>query len=372
MAFAWDLSRVHMSASLARAVSEGVSAGAAAACARFVDGAWHVVQAQVGATEPGGPAVQRDTPYDLASVTKPFVAMATLSLAARGVLDLTCPVGRYLPELSDTPGGAQSLEALLSHRAGLSPWGDLFRTIPGGSGSPETRAYMLREAASRVGPTPRSPGSVYSDLGYLLAAEVASRAAGKPLDRVVADEVTTPLALSSRVCYPAALDAHGLAELTRRVAPTEYCAWRGRVVRGEVHDENCAAFGGISGHAGLFGDAGGVLGFGMALLDVLGGRSTWLDRDRLQWALAPRATGGHVVGWDTKSETGSSAGTRFSPRSFGHLGFTGTSLWCDPERALCAVLLTNRVHPTRDNILIRAFRPRFHDDLLDALEGADG
>lgn len=361
-----ESARARIALSLESAVAQGVTPGAVAACARFSAGNWQVLHVASGQIEPNGPTVEIDTPYDLASVTKPFVAMTALSLASGGALDLTCAVSRYLPELVDTHGGAQSLEALLSHRAGLSPWGGLFQAIPDAIASAETRAFILREAAARTDPKPQVDGSVYSDLGYLVAGEAIARALGTPLHVLVERQLTAPLGMADRVFYAAAHDARQQAELSARVAPTEYCTWRKRVIRGEVHDENCAAFGGIAGHAGLFGDADGVLRFGMALLDVLGARSTLLDRERLRWALTPRVGGGHVIGWDTKSETGSSAGSLFSATSFGHLGFTGTSLWCDPERELCAVLLTNRVHPTRDNISIRSFRPRFHDEVIDA------
>ncbi len=367
MALGWESARARIEASLLGAVSDGVTPGAVAAVAGFSAGAWQSLQVSVGTVEPGGAAVHNDTPYDLASVTKPFVAMTALALAARGLLDLTVPVLRYLPELADTHGGAQSLELLLSHRAGLSPWGGLFHEIPGVAGSPEARAFILREAASRTDPNPSAEGSVYSDLGYLLAGEATARASGLALNELLARELTEPMQTGNRVFYAAALDPALRADFAASVAPTEYCEWRGRVIRGEVHDENCAAFGGIAGHAGLFGDADSVLRFGMMLLDVLGSRSTLLSCELLRWALTPRAGGGHVIGWDTKSELGSSAGALFSPTSFGHLGFTGTSLWCDPERDLCAVLLTNRVHPARDNILIRGFRPRFHDLVIDAL-----
>jgi CubicO group peptidase (beta-lactamase class C family) len=132
------------------------------------------------------------------------------------------------------------------------------------------------------------------------------------------------------------------------------------LLRGEVHDENCYAFGGVAGHAGLFGTCDAVLSFGLAMLAALEGRTSWLDQALLRWALTPRGEG-YLLGWDRKSAVGSSAGDQFSAHSFGHLGFTGTSLWCDPSRRRAAVLLSNRVHPSRDNIAIRAFRPRFHD-----------
>jgi len=206
---------------------------------------------------------------------------------------------------------------------------------------------------------------VYSDLGYLVAGETLARATRLPLEELVRREVTGPLGLERQLFYAAALDEDERARLREHVAPTERCDFRERLVRGEAHDENCAAFGGIAGHAGLFGTAHGVLTFGLALLSALEGRSGWMDQALLRWALRPLPGGGHAVGWDTRSDQGSSAGSLFSVRSFGHLGFTGTSIWCDPVRNLCAVLLSNRVHPTRENIRIREFRPRFHDAIAE-------
>lgn len=346
---------------LEQAVERGVFPGAVAALGKLTFG--HVTRAEAcaGLLEPGGAKVHFDTPYDLASLTKPVVSIVALRLCQAGLVDLHEPVVRWLPELDGTLGGEASLALLLSHRAGLSPWGGLFREIPGPFGSPASKGFMLREAASRPRPAPEGSGSVYSDLGYLIAGEALVRASGLTLDELVRREVSRPLGIERQLFYAAALSADDQASLRERVAPTELCSFRGRLVRGEVHDENCAAFGGIAGHAGLFGTTHGVLSFGLALLEALEGRSGWVDQALLRWALAPRGGGGHTVGWDTKSAEGSSAGALFSDRSFGHLGFTGTSIWCDPVRNLCAVLLSNRVHPTRENILIRELRPQFHD-----------
>lgn len=319
------------------------------------------VEACAGVLEPGGAAVELDTPYDLASLTKPVVAIAALRLAQRGLIDFGQPVSHYLPELAASPAGGANLEVLLSHRAGLSAWGSLFRDVPEQLVGAARRAHMLLDAASRMAPEPRAVGSVYSDLGYLIAGAALERAAGERLDALVSREVSEPLGIEDQLFYAASLSEPARAALIARVAPTEQCSYRGRVVRGEVHDENCYAYGGIAGHAGLFGTATAVLRFGLEMLRVLAGRSDFLERARLDWALAPRPGGGHVVGWDTKSREGSSAGQRFSERAFGHLGFTGTSIWCDPARERCAVLLSNRVHPTRDNIAIRQLRPKFHD-----------
>lgn len=357
--------------SLCEGVREGVFPGAVAAVSLRGSSGEERSFACAGVLEPGGALVELDTPYDLASLTKPIVAMAALRLAQANVLDLAQPLSAFAPELAGTLGGDAPLTHLLSHRAGLSPWGGLYAEIRGVPGSSEVRRFMLREAATRANPKPPAHGSVYSDLGYLLLGEALSRAAGMQLHALVEREVTAPLGVATRLVYPAALPEGERGELVARVAPTEQCSFRGRLVRGEVHDENCSVFGGVAGHAGLFGDAEAVLAFARAVLDALEGRSTWLDRALVRWALAPRSGGGSVLGWDTKSAENSSAGELFSPRSFGHLGFTGTSVWCDPARSLCAVLLSNRVHPSRDNVKIRDYRRSFHDSVMRVAFGLD-
>jgi CubicO group peptidase (beta-lactamase class C family) len=350
---------------LQEGVETGVFPGAVAAVGQLKDGGSVRIEACAGVLEPGGAAVERDTFYDLASLTKPVVATVALRLSQRGAIDLHVPAARWLPELAGLPGGEASLAQLLSHRAGLVAWEAFYKQIPDVPGSDAARSYVLQAAASRADPAaqpaPALAGSVYSDLGYLVAGEALARAAGLGLDLLVLREVAEPLSIADRLFYAASLPDIAREALRARAAPTELCALRGRLPRAEVHDENCAAIGGICGHAGLFGTAQAVLEFGLALLAALAGRSGWLDQALLRWALTPLPGGGHVVGWDTRSGEGSSAGTLFSDRSFGHLGFTGTSIWCDPVRDLCAVLLSNRVHPTRENIAIRAFRPRFHD-----------
>jgi CubicO group peptidase (beta-lactamase class C family) len=357
-----------LEALLILALRERVFPGAVCAVGRLADevsvqqGSLRVL-ARGGVLAPGEPAVELDTPYDLASLTKSFVAIAALRLVQKGIVDVQQPIWRVLPELEGTLGGESTLAELLSHRAGLLAWSALCPQSAAPVGSDERKRSMLHEAASLRAEGRRGGESVYSDLGYLLAGEALSRAAGLPLDVLVRREVTAPLGMDEQVYYAASLAEPARTALSLRVAPTELCAQRGGVVRGQVHDENAYAFGGIAGHAGLFGTASAVMRFGLAVLLALEGRSSWLDQALLRWALAPRdkTPGGYVVGWDTKSAEGSSAGELFSERSFGHLGFTGTSIWCDPTRRLCAVLLSNRVFPTRDNVAIRAFRPRFHD-----------
>jgi CubicO group peptidase (beta-lactamase class C family) len=155
-----------------------------------------------------------------------------------------------------------------------------------------------------------------------------------------------------------------------RCAPTEIDAWRGRMLAGEVHDENCWALGGAAGHAGLFGTAAAVGSFARAVLGTLAGDSILSQpatmRTFVQRGDVPGSS--RALGWDTMLPT-SSCGTRMSPTAIGHTGFTGTSLWIDWERDVYVVLLTNRVHPTRENQAIRDIRPRVHDAIMDALAG---
>jgi len=326
------------------------------------------VDVAAGRLRTGEAEVKPATPYDLASLTKPIVATTALRLVAAGKLSLDMRTDTVVSDVRGGVGGTASLESLLAHRGGLAAWGGLYLDVPHDAGTSAARRWILSEASRRPaeGEPPGTP--IYSDLGYLIAGEVIARVAGDKLDKVVARYVTEPLGISRDVFYPAALAPDRRAQIAREAAPTEYCEWRGRLVRGEVHDENCAAFGGVAGSAGLFGTARGVAVFGRACLDSLLGVSDFLPRELMERALASRGDNSPMrLGWDTKSAKDSSAGRRMSDRTFGHLGFTGTSLWCDPERDLVIVLLTNRVHPSRANERIKGFRPGFHDGVIAAL-----
>jgi CubicO group peptidase (beta-lactamase class C family) len=228
-------------------------------------------------------------------------------------------------------------------------------------------AYIERIQAM---PLVSEPGTkeLYSDLGIILLGDVLERVAGAPLDRFVADRVLAPLGMKETRFQPP-------AELLPRIAPTEHDEWRGRVVHGEVHDENAFAMGGIAPHAGLFSTAADLARFAQAMLGMLAKGShagrriverATVERFSRRAGIVPGSD--RALGWDTKSAEGSTAGTLFSPSSFGHTGFTGTSLWIDPERELYLVLLTNRVHPTRENRRISEVRPALADAVVRAIE----
>ncbi|HEY2734688.1 MAG TPA: serine hydrolase domain-containing protein [Polyangiales bacterium] len=337
------------------------------ACVNWRDGDQvNVVEVAAGRLRTSETEVRTHTPYDLASLTKPVVAMAALRLVAAGKLSLDVRTDSVVPDVRGGVGGVATLEMLLTHRSGLADWGGLYLDVPHDPGTAAARRWILSEASRR--PAENDPkGPLYSDLGYMIAGEVIARTAGEKLDRVVAKEITEPLGISNEMFFPAALPPDRRAQIVREAAPTEWCEWRGRLIRGEVHDENSAAFGGVAGNAGLFGTARGVAAFGRAILDSLLGRGDLLPQQLIEYALRPIDGTTIRLGWDAKSPENSSAGRRMSARSFGHLGFTGTSIWCDPERDLVIVLLTNRVHPSRANERIKGFRPGFHDGIIAAL-----
>ncbi len=212
---------------------------------------------------------------------------------------------------------------------------------------------------------------MYSDLGYLLVGEAMRRRANAPLDEIVETEVLGPLGLAGRIGSARRLGLASAA-LRARVAPTEDVPFRGGVVTALVHDENAFALSGdgLSGHAGLFGDAEAVLAVGQAILGSLRGELPWfLGADEIAPLVRSRPGGTLLAGFDRKSGERPAAGTRTGPRTCGHLGFTGTSLWIDPDADFVGVLLTNRVHPTREHIAIRAARPDAYDAMFDALRG---
>jgi CubicO group peptidase (beta-lactamase class C family) len=206
--------------------------------------------------------------------------------------------------------------------------------------------------------------SLYSDLGFMLLGIVVERLSGSSLDRFVAEHIAQPLK-AEPLCYlPTGQEMESYrSSIIGRVAPTEWDTWRGRLLCGEVHDENAAALGGVAGHAGLFGSAETVLAVTGAWLAGYHRKPSILDSDIVrEFSTRHKRIPGSswALGWDTPSPP-SSSGQYFSGQSFGHLGFTGTSIWIDPVCELEVVLLSNRVHPTRSNDGIRSFRPVIHD-----------
>jgi len=307
------------------------------------------------------PEVTPDTIYDAASLSKPVVTTTLIAmLAAAGQVQLDAPVERYLPEWTSGPDPKwrrrATLRHLLTHTSGLPPHKKYFET-----------AKTKREVLSRLFAEPLTfePGTqtAYSDLGFLLLGEIAERMTGKSLGTVAHERIFAPLGMKDSTYNPT-------KEWRGRIAPTENdSAFRNRLVHGEVHDENAWAMGGVAGHAGLFSTATDLAAFCQMMLN--GGiyaHQRVLRRETVEQFTARQtiAGGSYALGWAVPTE-GSASGRYFSPRSYGHTGFTGTSIWIDPEKELFVVLLTNRVYPTRENEKIQHVRPALHDAVVQSL-----
>lgn len=311
------------------------------------------------------PLLTEEVVFDLASLTKPLATvLSVLALQRQGLLALSACLPDLLGRAVARDKSAITLAQLLGHRSGLPahrPYFETLRTLP----TDERRAALLAMLLAEPLLAPPGDQVCYSDLGYLLLGEIIEVKARQTLESLVGQGIYAPLDLAESLAFnPLNSPKFPLGTC---FAPTEDCPWRRRILQGEVHDDNAYALGGVAGHAGLFGTAGAVLTLTRFLLDLLQGRVVHpnLAAPDLREAVRPSGPPGSTwgLGFDTPSARQSSAGQFLSRHSFGHLGYTGTSFWCDPEHDLVVVLLTNRVHPSRDNNLIRQFRPRFHDEV---------
>jgi len=298
------------------------------------------------------------TVYDLASLTKVIGLTTAIMLAVdEGRLVVDSPIVRYVPMFGAEPTQPErrtvTLRHLLTHTSGLPAWRALYQET-----STRDEAFALADTTRLVA----APGTAYtySDLGAIVMTQAVERVMGLRIDTLLAERVFGPLRMDDTRYLPP-------PSWRPRIAPTENDPWRGRVLRGEVHDENASRLDGVSGHAGLFSSARDLLRFSdWVMAEWADKAANCLDQFRpfpspappalpalpvamfaLRQNLPPGST--RALGWDTPSATGSSAGSRFSRLSIGHTGFTGTSIWIDPERCLAVVILSNRVHPTRDN-----------------------
>lgn len=310
--------------------------------------------------------VEPETVYDLASLTK-VIGLTTecMILVQEGKLDLDAPVQRYLPEFRGPQKDAVTIRLLLTHSAGLAADLPLFDS---------TRSRAAALTMVDTSPLLSTPGTkfVYSDLSAIVLMQVVERITGQSLDAYLEARVFGPLGMTATRYNPP-------RNWLDRIAPTELdTMFRHRLLRGEVHDESAARLGGVSGNAGLFSDAPDLVRFAAWLLGTVVSPSRppapALVRPDIvamfvkRQGIPPGST--RALGWDTPSDSGySSAGTRLSRRSFGHTGYTGTSIWMDPDNDLFIILLTNRVNPTRANTKILEVRSKVADLVAEALVG---
>ena len=349
---------------MAQGVSHGVFPGGVLLCARGGDIFFFEAfgLADLMREQP----MKRDAVFDLASLTKPLAtAAAMVVLVQEGRLGLQTCMGEVLPGAVCPDKAKITMDMLLRHTSGL-PAHRAFHTIIAHRADPASALIH----AVLAEPLENCPGSrqVYSDPGFMLLCHVIETVTQQRLDRFVRDRVYTPLGIRDLffIRNDTKLDVkpnQGDMPVERnRLVSTRNCPWRGRVLTGEVEDENAWAAGGVQGHAGLFGDARSVHMLCLEILQGIGQESTRVLDPRILTFFANAYPGQTMAaGFDTPSLTGSSSGQYFSCRSVGHLGFTGTSFWMDTDTGLMVILLTNRVHPSRANEKIRKFRPAIHD-----------
>jgi CubicO group peptidase (beta-lactamase class C family) len=296
------------------------------------------------------------TLWDMASLTK-VVALtsAMMLLTEQGRVDLNAPVQRYIPAFTGRGKEFVTVRHLLTHSSGLPAWRPLYKESEDPAG-----ALALAIAT----PLDTAPGirMVYSDLGAIIMGEIVARVSGQRFDAFVQERVFQPLGMRESMFRPP-------QELRQRIAPTEVDPWRQRHLRGEVHDENAFALGGVSAHAGLFSTGADMVRLARMYLNdgVLDGRR-FVSRatiDRFT-AVQDSALSHRALGWETPNGT-NSAGRLMSKRSFGHTGFTGTSFWVDRDRGVFVILLSNRVNPTREHRGITGVRTAVADAVMGAV-----
>jgi CubicO group peptidase (beta-lactamase class C family) len=364
---------------LGQAVEEGVFPGAVALVGKNEE---IVFEQAFGfrSRVPEQTTLQPDTVFDLASLTKPLATtMAIMLLVNDRKMELEDRVNRFLPPFGVFGKHPTTVRQLLTHTSGLPAWKPYYEEIVKLERSGRVDFVASREAKRHMAgllqrekpacaPATRC---LYSDLGFMVLGELVEIVSGMTLDRFCMERIYRPLGLYS-TCFIDLAQARSRPPeaVMERFAPTELCPWRKKVLCGEVHDDNAYAMGGVAGHAGLFSSARDVHGLIACLSRCLRGADSFLPQGVVEEFVTRDESvedSSFALGWDTPSAQASASGIRFSPRTVGHLGFTGTSIWWDLEKDCYVVLLSNRVHPTRKNEKIRQFRPHIHDLIMKAI-----
>jgi len=324
-----------------------------------------------------GQLMKTDSLFDLASLTKPLAtALCVMKLVECRAIFVDQRLGQILNESCGTDKADITVDQLLRHTSGLPAHRPFYEMVI--TGQEGLRRTLMRQSVLQE-PLIEKPGErqIYSDLGYMLLAWIIERVSGSQIDQFACEKLYEPAAIRDlffmqidpkiRSGCKNSKERSDLKELKRFVS-TERCPWRKKMLRAEVHDDNAWAVGGFDGHAGLFGTASAVWQLLIQLMYIMHGKKSGLiDKDILREFLTKKSGWEMVAGFDTPSLSGSSAGRYFSSESIGHLGFTGTSFWMDPLQSLIVVLLSNRVHPSRENQKIKEFRPEIHDMIVKTL-----
>jgi CubicO group peptidase (beta-lactamase class C family) len=331
--------------------------------------------------EPQPAPMQEGTIFDLSSLTKPLATTVAVMLLVRdGKVSPEDRVTRFFHNFGVYGKTHATMRHLLCHSSGLPAWRPYYKTIlqierrgekVNFIGSDAAKEWVYQQISRERPEAAAGAKAVYSDLGFILLGQLVEVVSGTTLDRFCQERIFRPLGMRATSFIDLSMvRARRIQPITEMIAATERCPWRKRVLCGEVHDDNAYAMGGVAGHAGLFGAARDIDTLLCRLKACWAGADDFLPAPvvRQFWtrnATIPAST--WTMGWDTPSPTGSAAGGLFSPDTIGHLGFTGTSVWMDLDRDRHVILLSNRVHPSRDNNAIKEFRPMIHDLINQAL-----
>jgi len=330
--------------------------------------------------QPERSPMRLDTVFDLSSLTKPLATTIAIMIMVRDAkLRLDERVTRFFHNFGVHGKSHITFRQLLAHCSGLAAWRPYYQQVAQVEKSGKVNFMASRgakefvyEEIHRERPEyPPGSKTLYSDLNFMLLGEVVEQVTGLGLNRFCRDKIFRPLGLRATDFIDISQNRTRRLEPVREMfAPTGFCPSRKRWLIGEVDDENAYAMGGVAGHAGLFAPVQEVDRLAHELLRCYGGKSELVPQRIVRefWSRDKAVTGSSwALGWDTPSAEYSSSGQYFSSAAIGHLGFTGTSIWIEPEREIVVSLLTNRVHPSRDNQAIRDLRPRIHDLVMQAL-----
>ena len=338
-----------------KAVSDSVFPGASLAVLYKGKVVFHKAFGKLTYAPMSSPA-DTTTMYDLASLTKAIVTTSiVMQLVERDSLNLQAPVSHYLPEFTGKGKDKITIEHLLRHTSGLRAHTLFSKTC-------STPQQLFTTIASDTLLSKPGITTLYSDLGFMLIGRIIETITGRTLDRNFHNRFAEPLGMTSTMFTPP-------QSLAWRIAPVEKdTLWPFTFQRPLVHDQNSALLGGVAGHAGLYSTTADLISMVTMLMN--GGRvngHTYIKAATLKKFLA-RKDSLRALGWDVRSPGGhSSAGDYYSNSSYGHLGFTGTSIWIDPEKELAVIFLCNRVYPSSANIKIRSFRPLLHNTVVRSL-----
>jgi serine-type D-Ala-D-Ala carboxypeptidase len=363
------------------AVERGVVPGAAVVVRRGADVAF---EGAFGfrSLVPERTPMRMETVFDLSSLTKAIATtVAAMMLTRDGKLRLNDRVTRFFPNFGVHAKHNVTFRHLLAHCSGLAAWRPFYTRVAeierngkvNFMASHGAKEFVYEDVHREKPESPPGTKTVYSDLNFIVLGETIEKVTSVALNRFCREKIFRPLGLHATDFVDISLvRSRRLEPVADMFAPTEICPSRKHLLVGEVDDENAFAMGGVAGHAGLFAPVREVDRIASELIGCYAGRSDFVPQKMVRefWKRDKTvADSTWALGWDTPSLQGSSSGKHFSAQAVGHLGFTGTSIWIEPEREIAVSLLTNRVHPNRSNMAIREFRPKIHDLIMEAVGG---